>query len=60
MIKFKKALKIQIVERYLTNKDGYKTSGNEFGVSHHQVHVWLLLYERWGETIFDTSYTVHS
>lgn len=60
MTKFTKALKIQIVERYLTSKDGYKTLGNEFGVSHHKVRVWVLLYERWGETIFDPSYTAHS
>ncbi|VXB84056.1 conserved hypothetical protein [Exiguobacterium sp. 8H] len=60
MTKFTKALKIQIVERYLTNKDGYKTLGKEFGVSHHQVRLWVLLYERWGETIFALSYTVHS
>lgn len=49
MTKFTKALKIQIVKRYLTSKDGYKTLGNKFGVSHHQVRVWVLLYKRWGE-----------
>ena len=60
MTKFTEALKIPIVVRYLTNKDGYKTLGKEFGVSNLQVRLWVLLYERWGETIFDPSYTVHS
>ncbi|MCT4777139.1 MULTISPECIES: transposase [Exiguobacterium] len=60
MTKFTKALKIQVAERYLTDKDGYRALGNTFGVSRHKVREWVLLYERWGETIFDPSYTPYS
>jgi transposase-like protein len=60
MPNFTKALKKQIAERYLAGKDGYRTLGNAFGVSRHKVREWVLLYERWGETIFDPSYTPYS
>ncbi|KGI85365.1 hypothetical protein JY98_03605 [Exiguobacterium mexicanum] len=60
MTKFTKALKIQVAERYLTGKDGYRTLGNTFGVSRYKVREWVLLYERWGETIFNPSYTPYS
>ncbi len=32
----------------------------EFGIAHNLVREWSHLYERWGETIFDPSYTTHS
>ncbi|UTT44611.1 MULTISPECIES: helix-turn-helix domain-containing protein [Exiguobacterium] len=60
MTKFTKTLKIQIAERYLAGKDGYTALGNAFGVNRKKIREWTLLYERWGETIFDPSYTAHS
>ncbi|WP_214793975.1 MULTISPECIES: helix-turn-helix domain-containing protein [unclassified Exiguobacterium] len=55
MTKFTKVLKIQIAERYLAGKDGYTALGNAFGLNLKTVREWTLLYERWGETIFDPS-----
>ena len=60
MVKFTKAFKIHVAERYLEGNDGYKALGKEFGVHHERVRQWALLYERWGETIFDPSYATHS
>ncbi len=60
MTKYTKAFKIKVVERYLTGRDGYKSLANEIGIAYQRIHVWSRLYERWGETIFDPSYTTHS
>ncbi|WP_114572298.1 helix-turn-helix domain-containing protein [Exiguobacterium flavidum] len=60
MAKHTKAFKIQIAERYLMGRDGYEALGKEFGLAHGQVRNWARLYERWGEAIFDRSYTAHS
>lgn len=60
MVKFTKAFKIQVAERYLERSDGITTIGNEFGVDRTMVRYWARLYERWGETIFDPCYTAHS
>lgn len=60
MTKFTKVLKIQIAKGYLAGKDGYIALGNAFGANRKKVREWTLLYERWGETIFDPSYTARS
>ncbi|WP_290782760.1 helix-turn-helix domain-containing protein [Exiguobacterium sp. UBA6309] len=57
MIKYTKAFKIKVVERYLTGRDGYQIMAEEFGIRPERVREWSRLYERWGETIFDPSYT---
>ncbi|WP_410502833.1 helix-turn-helix domain-containing protein [Exiguobacterium acetylicum] len=59
MTKYTKAFKIKVVERYLTGRDGYKSLAKEFGIAYQRIHVWSRLYARWGETIFDPSYTTH-
>jgi len=48
------------VERYLTGRDGYQIMAEEFGIRPERVREWSRLYGRWGETIFDPSYTTHS
>ena len=60
MTKYTKAFKIKVVERYLTGRDGYQIMAEEFGIRPERVREWSRLYERWGETIFDPSYTTHS
>nr|WP_156323154.1 IS3 family transposase [Exiguobacterium acetylicum] len=60
MVKYTKAFKIKVVERYLTGRDGYQIMAEEFGIRPERVREWSHLYERWGETIFDPSYTTHS
>ena len=60
MAKYTKAFKIKVAERYLAGRDGYRSLAKEFGITHERIHVWSRLYERWGETIFDRSYTTHS
>lgn len=60
MVKYTKAFKIKVAERYLTGRGGYRSLAEEFGIVHERIHVWSRLYERWGETIFDRSYTTHS
>ena len=60
MVKYTKAFKVQVAERYLTGRDGYRGVAKEFGIAHNLVREWSHLYERWGETIFDPSYTTHS
>ena len=60
MTKYSKALKVQIAQRYFTGRDGFEVLSQEFGISYSQVRIWSHLYERWGEEIFDPSYTVHS
>ncbi|WP_114571791.1 helix-turn-helix domain-containing protein [Exiguobacterium flavidum] len=60
MVKHTKAFKVQVAERHLTGRDGYQSLANEFGIARELVREWSRLYERWGETIFDPSYTAHS
>lgn len=60
MVKFTKALKFHVAERYLEGKGGIRTIGKELGVDLEKVRQWATLYERWGETVFDPSYTAHS
>ncbi|MCM3281848.1 IS3 family transposase [Exiguobacterium sp. MER 193] len=60
MTKYSKALKVQIAQRYFAGMDGFEVLSQEFGISYSQVRIWSHLYERWGEEIFDPSYTVHS
>lgn len=60
MVKYTKSLKVQVAERYLTGRDGYRGVAKEFGIARNLVREWSRLYERWGKTIFDPSYTTHS
>ncbi|WP_426354723.1 helix-turn-helix domain-containing protein [Exiguobacterium sp. R-39] len=60
MVKYTKAFKIQVAERYLTGRDGYQGVAKEFGIARQLIRDWSRLYESWGETIFDPSYTTHS
>ncbi|WP_419718457.1 helix-turn-helix domain-containing protein [Exiguobacterium acetylicum] len=60
MVKYTKAFKVQVAERYLTGRDGYRGVAIEFGIARELIREWSRLYECWGETIFDLSYTSHS
>lgn len=60
MAKYSKALKVQIAQRYLMGRDGFKVLSQDFGISYEQVRTWSHLYERWGAEIFGPSYTVYS
>ncbi|KSU47728.1 hypothetical protein AS033_15875 [Exiguobacterium indicum] len=60
MVKYTKAFKVQVAERYLTGREGYRGVAIEFGIARGLIREWSRLYERWGETIFDPSYTSHS
>ncbi|WP_419718349.1 transposase, partial [Exiguobacterium acetylicum] len=47
MVKYTKAFKIKVVERYLTGRDGYQIMAEEFGIRPERVREWSRLYERW-------------
>lgn len=59
MVKYTKAFKVQVAERYLTGRDGYQIMAKKFGIPRQRIREWSRLYERWGETTFDPSYTTH-
>ncbi len=48
MVKYTKAFKVQVAERYLTGRDGYRGVAKEFGIARNLVREWSRLYERWG------------
>ena len=58
MVKYTKAFKFKVVERYLSGRDGYQIMAEEFGLGRERILEWSRLYERWGETIFYPSYIV--
>ncbi|WP_449403823.1 helix-turn-helix domain-containing protein [Exiguobacterium artemiae] len=49
MVKYTKAFKVQVAERYLTGRDGYRGVAKEFGIARDLIREWSRLYERWGK-----------
>ena len=48
MVKYTKAFKVQVAERYLTGRDVYQGVAKEFGIARELIRKWSRLYKRWG------------
>lgn len=51
MVKYTKAFKVQVAERYLTGRDGYRGVEKEFGIARDLIREWSRLYERRGNDL---------
>lgn len=48
MVKYTKSFKVQVAERYLTGRDGYRSVAKEFWIARELIRELSRLYERWG------------